>query len=71
MRDHHRRQIAFLRSVGASDVKILHNGGRHPRLRFAWRGIEHSIPVALSPSDYRATRQAIAALRRLLRQREA
>jgi hypothetical protein len=67
MRPYHRALVAYLRHAGATGVRLEHAGKRHPRIVFGWRGTAHTIPVAGSPSDYRATRQAIGALRRRLR----
>jgi hypothetical protein len=68
MRPHHRELVDHLRAAGAARVRLIHASTRHPRIIFSWQGVEHSMPVAGSPSDWRATRQAIAALRRMLRE---
>jgi hypothetical protein len=67
MRDFHRRQMALVRSAGATMVRLRHAGTKHPRLIFRLGDVDHVMPVSGTPSDWRAGRKAMAQLRRVLR----
>lgn len=62
---HHREVMDWLRGHGATRVRLA-NGGRHPRLEFQFRGREHRVPVAGSPSDVNSAHAKIRELRHAL-----
>ena len=66
MIEHHRKIIAFLRSVGAEDPHMAPARGRgHPRVIWQWLGREFYHPVSASPGDNLwSTDKAIADIRR-------
>lgn len=65
MNEHHRTITDFLRDHGASDVRLI-PGGKHPKVAFEFRGKRIERAVAASPSDHRATMNAVADLKRFL-----
>jgi hypothetical protein len=61
--------IRWLGEQGATSIEQLarRGRGRHPRLRFYWRGEEWVIVVSGSPSvEWKAARNAITELRHLM-----
>lgn len=69
MRDHHRKIMAFLREQGA-DVRLV-KGGKHVKLYFDLNGVRRLFVTSASPSDFRATANAISNLRRIIRNQTA
>jgi hypothetical protein len=67
MIEHHRKIIAFLRSVGAEEPHMAPPRGRggHPRVVWLWQGREFYHAVSASPGDtIWSTDKAIADIRR-------
>lgn len=66
MSPHHRAMLSYLRSIGARNIRV-EPGGKHNRLVFEYRGVEHFHIIAGSPGDsvYSAKR-AVADLKRML-----
>jgi hypothetical protein len=70
MREHHRMIVRWLEGQGASNITIVHKS-RHPRVVFDWGGREYRHPVSFSPRcEYRAVRNTVAQLRRLMTQKK-
>jgi hypothetical protein len=63
MREHQRRITDWLRRQGARRIRIT-GGGKHLKLNFLLGGASYRTPIANTPSDYRATRNALCDLRR-------
>ena len=58
--------VTELARHGISDYKFA-QGGKHIKLHFAWRGVDHALVVPITASDHRAGLNARAHLRRRLR----
>lgn len=63
--DYQREIIGFLKGYGATGVFVV-PGGKHPSLRFEFKGKARRFTIAKTPSDNRATLNTIADLTRML-----
>jgi hypothetical protein len=66
MLKHHRETVDFLRSHGATHIRVEQHGRRHPRLVFDIAGRQWSVVCASSPGEGRAAANLRALLKRLL-----
>lgn len=60
-----RETTDFLRDYGATHISV-EPGGKHPKIRFTFKGKDHSIVIPGTASDYRALENQKADIRRLL-----
>jgi hypothetical protein len=60
----------WLRNEGARQIRITTGRGKHPKLNFVLDGEAYRVPISQSPSDHRATKNAIQQLQRKIAGRE-
>jgi hypothetical protein len=66
-KSYHRTLIAWLKSLGATDVSMKQNGKRHPRLHFYYADRPLSTTVPFSPhNEYRSLRNMKTKLKHLI-----
>ena len=68
-REHHRRIVDWLRDLGAKKICVAQKRGKHPKLSFVFNGTACRVPIACSPSDRRATKNAIRQLKHKIREK--
>ena len=69
-REHQRLLMDWLRNQGACQIRITAGHGKHPKLSFVIHGEAYRVPIAQSPSDIYAAKNAIRQLRRKIAGRE-
>ena len=65
MREHHRKVVAWLESVGASAIRLDHRH-KHTHIRFTWNNVARKYVTSATPSDRLATLNTLADLRHML-----
>jgi len=65
-KEHHRRIIDYLKSHGAENVEFS-DKRRHARIWYTWNGVRSYCTTSSTPSDHRSTANAIASIRRKMR----
>lgn len=58
---HHRDVTAWLKQAGADSIRLEHSG-KHPKLIFRYRGVEHRTIISNTPSDPYAFNMAVKQL---------
>lgn len=70
MKSHHRTFVKTAEQAGMDNVRLIHNGRRHPVIAGTVAGRRREIFVGCSnPSDFRSIPNTKARIRRLIRQR--
>ncbi len=64
MIEHHRRIVDWLEQQGATEVRVELR--KHAHIRYVWRGKAGSYVTSATPSDRRASANAISNLRHIL-----
>ena len=68
-REHQHRIMDWLRDLGATKICLAQKRGKHPKLSFVFDGKGCRVPIACSPGDRRATKNAIRQLQHKIRER--
>ena len=68
-REHQRRIVDWLRDLGATKICVAQKRGKHPKLSFVFNGTACRVPIARSPRDSRATKNAICQLKHKIGER--
>lgn len=64
MKEYHRDILAFVRGIGATNIVI--GPGVHPKMTWLHQGKTYLYTLCSSPSDHRASLNAISTLRRMM-----